>query len=370
MTRNFSTLYKKSSLGKLLQWDIGVDGATIITHHGEVGGQIQETRDTIREGKNVGRANVTTPKEQAVAEAQSKWKRQIERKGYVESRDRAAKGETDAEGGIVPMLAHKYSEQGHKIVYPAFAQPKLDGARCIATITDGECTLWTRTRKPIHSVPHIVRALEAAFPSGDHVLDGELYTHTHKDNFEEIMSLVRSSSPKKGHEVVEYHVYDYPSDERSFYDRLGNLDTIGKIGVQHVVVVDTLRVANESELMDAFERFLAAGYEGAMVRNAASLYENKRSYGLQKVKEFDDAEFKVIGIEEGRGKLTGHVGAFVCVTDKGVEFRAKAMGEIAALKRAFEDPTIWRGKRLTVKYQGMTNKSGVPRFPVGVRFAE
>lgn len=122
--------------------------------------------------------------------------------------------------------------------------------------------------------------------------------------------------------------------------------------------------------MEAFEAFRAQGYEGAMVRNLDAPYEGKRSYGLQKVKEFDSAEFRIVGCCEGRGKLQGHVAAFQCVTPAGAPFEAKMEGELGRLKAYFEDHALWRGKLLEVKFQGYTTKNRVPRFPVGLRFRD
>lgn len=357
-------LYKRTSTGAIQYWEIGTDGNMIVTRYGLVGGKEQETRDSIIEGKNLGKANATTAIAQAEAEAQAKWTKQVERKGYVASSERAARGETDAEGGIVPMLAHKYSEQGHKIKYPAYAQPKLDGSRCIAVVEDGECLLWSRTRKLITGVPHINRAIEQAYPTGSAIFDGELYNHAYHDKFEQLMSFIRSETSKPGHEIVQYHVYDRPHDSETFSVRMERLP----VRSEPIIPVETLYVEDEPALMQAFELFCVQGYEGAIVRNVAGRYVNKRSYDLQKVKEFDDAEYKVVGIEEGRGKLAGHVGSFVCVTEDGTEFRAKAKGETVFLKRCFENASLWRGKTLTVQYQGLTGKNGVPRFPIGLRF--
>ena len=107
-----------------------------------------------------------------------------------------------------------------------------------------------------------------------------------------------------------------------------------------------------------------------MLRNIDSLYVNKRSYDLQKVKEFQDEEFEIIGIDEGRGKLTGHVGSFVCRTANGKEFLAKMAGDTDKLKEYFENHALWQGKQLTVKFQGLTGKEQVPRFPVGLRIRD
>lgn len=370
MKKEYPTLYKKTSTGAIQYWTIGVqrhlgdDWADIFTRYGQVDGKEQVTTDTIDEGKNIGRSNETTPFEQAVAEATSKWEKQ-KKKGYVESIKAAEKGDLDAliEGGILPMLAHKFTEQAHKIKYPAFVQPKLDGIRCIAILKNGTCTLWSRTRKPITGVPHIARAIEKAFKK-DIVLDGELYNHDFKKEFEKIVSFVRQEDPADGHEVVEYHVYDLVTDD-SFIDRAKQLNEFAaKNFYGPLVKVVTEEVTSEEAILDHFNICKSLGYEGCMVRNSSSKYVNKRSYDLQKVKEFDDGEFEIIGVTEGRGKLAGHA-IFVCLAENGTEFEAKMKGDTAMLKRYFEEHKLWKGKKLTVKYQGLTGANKVPRFPVG-----
>ena len=138
------------------------------------------------------------------------------------------------------------------------------------------------------------------------------------------------------------------------------------------MLVDTCRVDGESALLSAFEDYRALGYEGAMVRNAEGAYESHpthRSGDLQKIKEFDDAEWPIIGIKEGKGKLAGHA-IFTCRTQDGSEFDVKLVGDSSALREYFENPGKAIGKLLTVQYQGLTGKSGVPRFPVGLRVRE
>ncbi len=372
------TLYKKTSTGAIQYWHISViensdhsTGYDIYTRYGQVNGKEQETFDSILEGKNVGKANETTPKQQAESEAKSQWEKK-KKKGYVDSIQAAQAGELDEliTGGIEPMLAQSFSKHGHKIKYPCYTQPKLDGIRCVAIVKDGVCTLWSRTRKPITSCPHIIQELEAAFETRDITLDGELYNHEYKSNFEKIVSLVRQEEPAEGHELVQYHVYDLIAGD-VFGNRNVRINQIFQnfefFSLKQVV---TKAVFEEGEVMDFFEEFTALGYEGAMLRNSESSYVNKRSYDLQKVKEFDDAEFQIVGIEEGRGKLTGHVGAFVCKTGDGKTFLAKMSGDTGKLADYFRNHSLWNGKRLTVQYQGLTGKEGVPRFPVGLRIRE
>ena len=372
----FPSLYKKTSTGAIQFWTIEVDmseaGGYIQTTYGQLNTDSpQITGETISSGKNIGKKNETTPVEQAVLEAKSRWEKQ-KKKGYVASIEEAKEDRLDAiiEGGIVPMLAHSFADHGHKISYPAVVQPKLDGIRMVAILKSGKCTLWSRTRKPITSLPHIVEAIEEKFAGQDIILDGEAYNHDLKNNFEEIVSLVRQEEPGEGYKKVQYHVYDVVSDY-GFYHRFSEVRVkLNLIQAKScpIKVVPTQIVYSEADVINIFNYFKSLGYEGAMVRNEHSLYVHKRSYDLLKVKEFDDAEFDIIGIQEGRGKLAGHVGSFVCRMNNGKEFEAKMSGDTAKLKEYFEDHAQWQGKKLTVQYQGLTSKEGVPRFPVGLRF--
>jgi DNA ligase-1 len=368
-----TTIYKKASTGKITSWSIWTEGADICTQWGYIDGQQQTGRDTVLEGKNIGRANQTTPEEQADAEARSTLEKKLKR-GYVKTLEAAKAGEVDkvVGGGIWPMLAQKYADQAAKIQFPAFMQPKLDGHRCIAVFDKaGKCTLWTRTRKPILTVPHIVAALDSAGLS-DIVLDGELYADRFSDDFEKLTHLIKRDKVAEGHEKVQYHVYDclHPdSPSEGFSERLkrfnGHLKTVG----HPVVCVETTEVGCDEEVQAYFKKQLAAGYEGAMIRNASGAYvqhPTKRSYDLQKIKQMDDAEFKIVGVKEGRGKLAGH-GIFTCATEEGNEFDAKMSGSLDKLKEVLENKEDYIGKMATIQYQGMTKKSCVPRFPVALR---
>ena len=358
------TLYKKTSSGKVQQWSIEVVGATIKVTHGQQDGKMQTDTDTITEGKNIGKANETTPVQQAKAEAQAKYEKYI-KKGYVETLAAAHAGEVDTSvitGGAFPMLAQSYTKHADKIAWPCYVQKKLDGCRCIAVIKKGKATLWTRTRKPINSMPHIVAALEHSFRGHTVTLDGELYAHSFHNNFEGLMKLVRPDAPVAGHEAVQYHTYDVVQDEH-FSGRLNWL-VQNHPSSNPLIFVTTYTVTDEDELMERYEQFMAEGYEGLIVRNAAGKYEQgKRSYNLQKVKEFLDSEFPIVGVEEGRGKMAGKA-IFICTAKNGETFNVKMEGSMDNLAKYLTNKKLWTGKKLTVKYQNLT-KYGIPRFPVG-----
>ena len=368
--KTFPTLFKKSETGAIVQWDIRVEadvgGHAIVVTWGQEGGALQVARDVIREGKNLGKKNSTTSFEQACLEAESKWEKQLKNKKYAKTREAAMAGEREAEfvtGGVDPMLAFPIEKKPKALKYPCDVQPKLDGHRCIAIVSNGKATLWSRTRKPITGVPHIAIHIERAFAGkGDVVLDGELYNHTMKAEFEKIVSYVRQVKPAAGHEIVQYHIYD-TIRPGSFEQRNQALLSTLPQNSNTLIFVQTEKVDNEEGMMEWFSDFRADGYEGCMVRNAKGVYKNARSYDLQKVKEMDDDEFEIIGTEEGRGKMAGKA-IFVCKTKSGETFTAKMEGAIDALAKYLNNKKVV-GKMLTVRYQGFTN-GNVPRFPVGV----
>lgn len=398
-------LYRKASSGAILMWGIETVGATIYTHHGHVGGAVLSGEDTIHEGKNLGRSNATTPETQAEAEAGARWLKQKKR-GYVESEADAKAGKVDdvIEGGIAPMLAPNKSYPTNPepirkaLVFPCFFQPKLDGMRCIAVIEDGVCSLWTRTRKPIRSVPHIIEALEKAFPEGRIILDGELYNHEYRAEFEELLSLLRGDEPDDEGRYLkaEYHVYDCPEVRA----QIPNANIIGTMAnpfthrhssllmlstqfprTGPIKYVQTKTAATWEHLLELYENALVDEYEGGMARNAGAPYESgKRSKHLQKMKEFVDHEFEIIDIEEGRGKDAGTVGSFICrtkpgsypVDEKGApeagtepkEFGARLRATYARRRELFQNPNQWRGGWLTVRMKRWT-AYGKPYIPIG-----
>ena len=109
---------------------------------------------------------------------------------------------------IQAMLAHKDDED--KADYPAFIQPKLDGVRCLFSAKGA----FSRTGNQFMNVMHIEKALEPFFAKHPNmVIDGELYNHGLKDDFEKIISLVRKTKPtfedrKEAEKLVQYHIYD------------------------------------------------------------------------------------------------------------------------------------------------------------------
>ena len=220
------------------------------------------------------------------------------------------------------MLAHKYDEKRIDWSQPVYIQPKLDGVRCLFT-KDGA---FSRAGKKFMNLAHIeVKLIPFFKQQPDVILDGELYNHELKNDFEKIISLVRKQKPTaddrlEANQLVQFHMYDYFDNVLydSYKTRMQKLvcsDLYGK----EIKYVPSKLVDTYSYARLLHEEFLEDGYEGSIIR-LDGLYKHGRSYDLMKFKDFSDAEATITGYEEGKGKRQGTIGKFLMTDDEGVQF--------------------------------------------------
>ena len=223
---------------------------------------------------------------------------------------------------LKPMLAHKFDDSRVNWSQPVYIQPKLDGVRCLFTKNGA----YSRAGNKFMNLAHIELALIPFFKQQpDVVLDGELYNHKLKHDFEKIISLVRKQKPTaddrlEAKQLVQFHMYDYFDNVLydSYKTRMQKLvcsDLYGK----EIKYVPSKLVDTYSYARLLHEEFLEDGYEGSIIR-LDGLYKHGRSYDLMKFKDFSDAEATITGYEEGKGKRQGTIGKFLMTDDEGVQF--------------------------------------------------
>ena len=223
-----------------------------------------------------------------------------------------------------PMLAYPVSNKPIDYTKPVFMQPKLDGVRCLIQYDDGKVTAYSRTGKVWQNIEHITLNLYKFFDKHPNViLDGELYNHDFKDDFESIISMVRKTKPTAEDRVisannVQFHCYDIVDEVLTFDMRIHFIaKTVPRSYCIHHV--DTIQVATESLSKVFHQSNLEMGYEGSILRTNDT-YACKRSHNLRKFKDFSDAEATIVGYLDGKGKRTGTLGKFIMQDDNGVEF--------------------------------------------------
>ena len=353
------TLYKRDTNGNIREWTIewtggGVAPAATRTVAGIKDGNLVTSSWKYTEAKNEGKANATTASEQAQKEAEAEWKKKSE-KEYFEFIN-----QIDSYDKFKPQLAHDYSKlkPEQKMMLDMISQPKLDGIRCIAR-KDG---LYTRAGKAITTCDHIFLALQPFFQNHpEAILDGELYNHELKEDFNKITSLVRKVKPTQEEQeecfkLVEYHIYDMAGDE--FFEQ--RMDFIqGFDWEKPIVIVPTSWCSTQEELDELYSEYTEDGFEGQMVRNNTP-YENKRSKNLLKRKEFITEEFDVVEVLEGSGNWAGYAKHFV-LTDGTNTFKSGVRGNQETLKALLEQEV--KPNWVTCRYFERS-PDNIPRFPV------
>lgn len=387
--QTYPTLYQRDALGKIREWRVERDGSRYRTVAGLQDGKqvVSEWKQAVSKG--IGKAQ-KTPEEQAISEIVSIYKGKTDRTYHERIED------VDNPIMFEVMLAEKYHidkkkkeklgpnaewKQFQKRIakdYPEndlmFAQPKLDGMRAV---TDAVVKMMSRGGKPVLGVPHILEILESFFEQfPDAMLDGELYNHDYKDDFNKIISRIKKNPNLAGRSeqerdeiiarskaVIQYHIYDMPSHDGTYLERYEwlqkNLPNSPFIKLIHNVPFTT-----EEELDQFYGLFMEDGYEGQMIR-LNTIYENDRVHALLKRKEFEDDEFPIAGINEGIGNWAGHAKSIMIRLPNGKITKSGMRGNKKFAKELLENRDKY--KVVTVRYQNLT-PDGVPRFPVAIKF--
>ena len=264
------------------------------------------------------------------------------------------------------MLAHPVGKK--EFDRDSFIQPKLDGVRCYITKNGA----FSRNHKRFMNAQHILDELVPLFTKYPHiVLDGELYNHEYKDNFNKIISLVRKQTPSDAErdeaKVIQFHNYDIvetsPYIKRSFKQRKDMINDLNwEFNLKYCKTVEAHEVSIIESATEWHKRFLELGYEGSILRNNKP-YENKRSYNLQKFKDFHDTEATIIGWVEGKGKRTGTIGKFLARDADGNEFGMPVMDKMPVLTKMYDIAEWYIGKTATFTYFQRT-PSGSYRHPL------
>ena len=254
-----------------------------------------------------------------------------------------------------PMLAYPVSDKPINYEDKVFMQPKLDGVRCIIQYEGGGIPkAYSRTGKEWKNIDHILFNLKPWFALNPHViLDGELYNHDLRDNFETIISLVRRQKPDdidmmESADLVQFHCYDIIDETKTFEER--NTFITQTVPRNHCVHhVSTMRCISDEDAKEIHKVNLACGFEGSILRTNDT-YACKRSHNLRKFKDFHDTEAVITAWVEGKGKRKGTIGKFMAIDADGNEFGMPVMDKFKFLQDNFKKMQGYVGETATFTY--------------------
>jgi len=268
-----------------------------------------------------------------------------------------------------PMLAYPVSKKPIDYTKPVYMQPKLDGVRCVIQCDNNVITAYSRTGKEWKNIQHILAELKPFFQKyPDVILDGELYNHDLRDDFEKIISLVRKQKPTEeqrleASKLTQFHCYDIIDEKLPFDQRIEFVNESLMLLGNSIYTVYTTKV-EEDQANIQHQANLDEGYEGSILRTNDT-YACKRSHNLRKFKDFSDKEATIVGYLDGKGKREGTLGKFIMQDDDGVEFgcppgKGYNYKDLANMLSNIHD---YIGQRATFTYFERT-KAGSYRHPL------
>lgn len=196
---------------------------------------------------------------------------------------------------------------------------KLNGVR--ATLYNGQ--LIARSGVPFKGLDHILKELRWA--NCAHIaLDGELTladTHGLRDNeaFREATGILNSDDEHKTgicftiFDAIPYADFDSANPKVSYSHRRTILNEVEETvsNSECVRVLPVLYHGKDLRKIDELlEQMIREDKEGLML-NTDVPYKRTRHKGILKIKRFYTMDLPITGVEEGSGRLTGRLGAFV-----------------------------------------------------------
>jgi len=364
MKKEYPQLFHKGKKGEIRVWKVWAENGEVFTEHGLKDGKMTPSSFKV-EQKNVGKANETSLVEQAEIEAKALWVKKQNTKYFLTE-------EECLEGRVLPMTAKEL--RINKVEDVFYLERKLDGNRLLCFWEDDKVILRSRGGKVFENLWEIKTELEQFLPKNC-MIDGEIYTHG--VGVQTLNSRIKDR--KEGSELLQMWVYDFiclDAIDESFETRVQKKDAFFQINnFKNLVKLDSLRVVKSEVSGDLFtflkeieDGYVQEGYEGAILRNASGKYLfGYRSDDLMKIKSFEDREFIVLDVTDGKGKFEGKA-CFICqndIADNTFECTMATSMENKAKQLQEKDKYI--GKKLTVKFQGRTD-ADKPKFATGKCF--
>lgn len=358
-------LYKQNKDGSFNVWSCVAVGDKVITTYGKENGKMMFEEYTA-EPKNIGKKNERNAEQQALFEVAAKYKKQVDRKGYAYTKESAQNTEK-----VGVQLAHDAAKVSHAkyLIFPADAQPKLDGVRCRIsrdTIAFQGFIAYSRENTEYHIPRELIGDINKMMllhPKVKH-FDGEIYAHGW--DLEDIVSMIKNEENPDRH-LLKFYWYDICDSTKTWPERRDIIETspLNEMGDDcKVVPLKSIRVNSWEEFDEAHDKWVEAKFEGAMYRSISeeSFYEcGHRSYFLIKHKKMHTEEFKVTGVKTDK---RGH-GKFVVETLPNVFVDVSWKTTHEKKQYLAEHPEEFIGKPLTVQFQKMTRKGSL-QFPVGL----
>ena len=259
------------------------------------------------------------------------------------------------------MLASRYNKACHKLIYPIYTSPKIDGVR--AYYKNG--VFYSRTGKVYKGLKHITDILINCAQPGI-ALDGELAIPNL--TFQESSGRIRRNEDAPN---AVYWVFDRPASKSILMERLNTLKTyIIGLSSPFIQYVDHISVNTKEEAFHIYQtEHRDKGYEGSVLKNKGSLYQKKRSMDWIKLTNVESIDLRVVDVFVGKGKYLNALGGVICELPNGCIVRVGSGFNDKERITYWNEPRKILGKIIEIEYHELTPDKNLrePRYK-GIRY--
>jgi ATP-dependent DNA ligase len=229
------------------------------------------------------------------------------------------------------MLCSPFEEKlVNKIKFPASVQLKMDGMRFNAIVVSGTCEFRSRNGKEILLLGNLEQEFITLANGNDCVFDGELLVCDKgvildRQTGNGILNKANKGTISAGAAaMVHATVWDY-IPYADFKQGKSTLPYLNRFAIladmempEKIHLVESTGVKNIDEANVIFEKYLAEGQEGIILKDLSGIWEDKRAKHQIKFKGELECDLRIVGVEGGTGKYEGMIGAIVCESADGV----------------------------------------------------
>lgn len=281
------------------------------------------------------------------------------------------------------MLAKKYFDNKNKVKGDFIITTKLDGIRFVILKENGQVKMMSRQGKIMEGFIEIEE--DAKLLPDNMVYDGEILAENtegldSKTLYRKTMNIATTKGMKIGlvhncFDIIPIDEFKNGESKKICIDRKNKLHKIfDTVKLKHIIEVPMLYVGNDTnKITELLNKAIQKDQEGVMVNLANKPYKCKRTDVILKVKKMQSCDCKIIGFEEGTGRLQGTLGA-ILIDYKGNEVNVGSGYSDEDRKYIWDNKDSLLGRVIEVQYfeetQNQKDDGLSLRFPVFLRIRE
>lgn len=250
-------------------------------------------------------------------------------------------------------------------------EEKYDGVRVIAFVSGNEVKFYTRAFNEIPNnylekiANECLSLIKNSGLQGEWFFDGELTDLNRKSVSGKVTQMLKGKPMNSIGDDLIYNVFDLEDADTlktgkgiiPFDVRRSTLEGVFKAyKTSSLVLADSFLTKEKEDIYAYYNRIVANGGEGVILKNPDHVYECKRSKNWIKLKEVNDCDLVITGWYPGEGKREGFIGGFYCEDQSGtIKVKVGAGFTDKDLETLSSDPDSLIGSICAIQYNVIIN---------------